>query len=193
MPNVGRILPGAYEMRRISAAQFRKLGGRRKISKENLERIEKGLDPILSEDQEAELLNPKLEDLLLPDHQLEDDTIPGILEYSHNGNESGQAGTPNIVAMMAAKKRRGVRRGNPDYWIAIRNDLGEKALVWIELKKERGPNGGLNGSEISDEQRRMIAVLGSIPNVAAHFAHGHAEALEILESYIFTLPNDAER
>ena len=174
-------------MQRVTAEQFRKLGsGRRKISKENLARLEKGLDPIPDEDQEAEALNSRLLDLLVLEEHLEDDTVPGILEYSHNGNESGQRGTKNIVAMMAAKKRRGVRKGNPDYWIAIRNDLGEKSLLWIELKKVKGPNGGLNGSEISEEQDRMIRVLHSIPNVAAHFAHGHEEALEILHSYIFT-------
>lgn len=59
------------------------------------------------------------------------------MEFSHLPNETGV----RSARVQARKSGQGTRPGVPDYFVAIRNDLGERVLVWIELKKERGPNG----------------------------------------------------
>lgn len=41
-------------------------------------------------------------------------------KFAHIGNESGQAGTHNIIKMMAKKKRMGVSPGFPDYCIVLK-------------------------------------------------------------------------
>lgn len=121
---------------RITAQQFKSLGSGR-ISKKNIERLENGLDPVKSEDQEGEELNWKLLELLLTKEEIEKTEKPGVLEYSHLPNETGVSSK----LVQYRKSKQGTRPGVPDYFIAIRNDRGEKCLVWIELKKQRGPNG----------------------------------------------------
>ena len=40
----------------------------------------------------------------------------------------------------------------------------------------------MNGSSIEPEQEEWIAALDSVDNVSARFAHGHTEAISIVES-----------
>lgn len=155
---------------RITSAQFKALAPGKKISKKNLERLEEGLDIIPLEDQEAEALNLRFIGLLVDP----DGSDPGILEFSHLPNETR---TP-FKKVISKLKRMGVRKGVPDYLIAIRNTLGEESLVFVELKR-------IEGGTKSPEQRRFISILARIENVAAHFANGCEEAFEIVNNYIF--------
>ena len=85
------------------------------------------------EDKESEAFARFLESKMVP----KDSGKPGVLEFSHIGNESGQAGTRNIVIMMAKKKRLGVRRGIPDFFVAFRSESGNLSSLWIEMKRQK--------------------------------------------------------
>lgn len=141
MQGMGKLLPVNDEDHMtagITVEQFRKLGsGRRRISKSNIEKLERGEDPVPDEDTEGELVNDRFVELLLTDHDIKHTSKPGIMEFSHLPNETGVSS----ARVQARKSKQGTRPGVPDYFAAIRNDKGEKSLVWIELKKERGKNG----------------------------------------------------
>ena len=76
-------------------------------------------------------------------------------------------------------KSEGVSPGFPDYTIILKR----KSLLFIEMKKERGKKGGMNGSVISDEQVEWVNALDDVPNVSACFAHGNKEAVEIVKRF----------
>jgi hypothetical protein len=82
--------------------------------------------------------------------------------YQHSGNESGQSGTPNIIRMMAKKKRMGVSPGHPDYTIYLKN----RHTLYIEMKRKRKvlKNGtlGASPSTISDVQQSWIDYLDTM-------------------------------
>lgn len=141
-----------------------------RISKKNLERLEKWLDIIPSEAMEWEAFT-----LFLYWRMVDIESKDAwVLEFSHipNGTWSKNGGV-NINL-----KKQWVRKWSPDYYIAIRNTHCEESLIFIELKRIDWGDGW------SDEQKRMIKILDSIPNVAAHFAFWAEQAIEILERYI---------
>lgn len=63
----------------------------------------------------------------------ESDESPGILEFSHIGNETGVS----QVSVQRRKNRQGQRKGVPDYVCVIQREDGTRSLVWIELKRQR--------------------------------------------------------
>lgn len=75
-------------------------------------------------------------------------------------------------------KKEWVKKGIPDYIIVLKRN----SLLFIELKKKKGPKGWMNWSVISDEQIEWVNILWSIPNVEAHFAHGWREAVDIIQN-----------
>ncbi|MFO0764091.1 MAG: VRR-NUC domain-containing protein [Candidatus Gracilibacteria bacterium] len=95
--------------------------------------------------------------------------------FTHIANESG---LPPKVAMIvgAKKKRMGVSPGVPDFMIILKRG----SLLFLEMKKERGPKGGLNDSHIDPTQEEWIQALSSINNVGAFFAHGYEDAIRIV-------------
>lgn len=135
------------------------------------------------EDAEGEAFALRLRQWMLE----ESDDSPGILEFSHVANETGV----RSKGVQIRKNKQGMRRGVPDYVLVIQRAEKDgdgnlmRSLVWIELKRRKGPKGG-SPSEISPEQEKWVRLLNSVPNVAAHFAFGHEEAAKIIETYIFT-------
>ena len=70
----------------------------------------------------------------------------------------------------------GVSAGFPDYCVILKRGN----CLFLELKKSRGKNGGLNGSKITDAQKAWIDDLGNCPNVFAFVAHGFEEAKTLI-------------
>lgn len=60
---------------------------------------------------------------------------PGIVLSTHVGNETGQRGTGNILAMMKRKKKQGLNKGFPDYVFVLRTTKGMLKTISIELKR----------------------------------------------------------
>lgn len=162
--------------------RFRRRGAAPEIDGETPVKKRRGRNPESEEAHAVAVARHVREKLALPEAAFLDPSKPGVLKWSHVANETGVA-SPWVQARKSAQ---GMEPGVADYFFAIRNDRAELATVWIELKKARGPQGGLNGSEISDAQRSFVEVMHQFPNTAAHFAHGSDELIEILESYIFT-------
>lgn len=79
------------------------------------------------------------------------------------------------------QKSEGVQKGIPDYVI-----LTKKALLFVELKKEKGVRGGNNGSVVSDEQKLWIESLQAMgtDKVQATIAWGADEAIAFINKYI---------
>lgn len=73
----------------------------------------------------------------------------------------------------------GVSKWFPDYTIILKRG----ALLFIELKKSKWKRGGLNWSQISEEQKQWIENLSNVDNVAWEFAFWAEHAIEIIESY----------
>lgn len=109
----------------------------------------------------------------------ESSNSPGVLEFSHIGNETGV----RHKSVQVRKNKQGMRKGVPDYVCVIQRADGTRSLVWIELKRQKDGN-GKTPSVVSADQKRWVRILNTVPNVAAHFAYGHEEACEILEKYI---------
>lgn len=101
---------------------------------------------------------------------------PGIIHSTHIGNESGQSGTVNIVAMMKKKKRLGVNKGFPDYILLARCRDGHAKPFAIELKRTEG-------SRTTPEQKQWIKCL-RVCGIPASVAKGKVEAVQIIESFI---------
>lgn len=76
------------------------------------------------------------------------------------------------------RKAEGVRHGLPDYIICT-----HKALIFVELKKQKGKRGGMNGSVIGEEQLLWIETLNKL-GVPAIIAHGADEAIDFIKKYI---------
>lgn len=93
-----------------------------------------------------------------------------ILKYAHITNEGKRH--PIAAGMLKAE---GMMPGVPDYEILFAKG-GKHYMVKLELK-------ALDGSP-DKEQREWIEVLGKIDGVAAHFAYGAREAIEIVSRYL---------
>ncbi len=100
-------------------------------------------------------------------------------KFTHIWNEAGQRGTRNIIIMMMRKKALWVSSWFPDYFIVLKR----KAILLVEMKKEKGKKWGLNGSTISPEQIDWIDTLNDVENVSAVIAHWHREAIEKVEEF----------
>lgn len=59
--------------------------------------------------------------------------------------------------------------------------LKRNSLVFIELKKEKWAKWGMNGSNISDEQKIWIENLSRIDNVDACICHWAEEAISLIQ------------
>ena len=110
------------------------------------------------------------------------------IKHTHIWNESWQWWTKNIIIMMAKKKASWVSKWFPDYLIYIPT-LESHIQLCIELKKTRWVNGGLNGSEISDEQIWWQNLHNDTICSYSHFSHGSNEAIELVEEYISKFKN----
>ena len=102
-------------------------------------------------------------------------------KFSHIWNESGQAGTKNIIIMMAKKKRLGVSPWFPDFCIVLKR----WALLFIELKRQKIKlkSGKLwaSPSKVSDEQKQWVEILGGIDNVMAKICYWWQDAKEYIQ------------
>lgn len=105
------------------------------------------------------------------------------LKHTHIGNESGQAWTKNIVIMMAKKKAQGTSKWFPDYIITIPT-ASSYVTLYIELKKARGVNGGLNGSTIDPEQVEWHDRLNNTIGSFAIFCHWSNEAIAWVDKFM---------
>lgn len=79
------------------------------------------------------------------------------------------------------QKSEGVQRGIPDYVIVTK-----KALLFVELKKQKGVRGGNNGSQVSDEQKVWIESLQAMgtDKIQATVAWGADEAIDFINKHI---------
>jgi hypothetical protein len=131
------------------------------------------------EDDESKTFASYLDVRTIP----KDSDKAGVLKFSHIANESAQENDERTKIMMSKKKAMGVRKGIPDFFIAIQNRHGERHCLWIEMKRRRDKD-GKSPSRITPEQSEWIDVLSGIDNTAAHFAYGFEEAKNILDSYL---------
>ena len=79
------------------------------------------------------------------------------------------------------QKAEGVQKGIPDYII-----LTKTKVIFLELKKQKGKRGGLNGSHISEEQQLWIDTLNNYQSkeIVAVIAHGADEAIAFIKEHI---------
>lgn len=79
------------------------------------------------------------------------------------------------------QKAEGVQKGIPDYVI-----LAKDKIIFLELKKQKGKRGGLNGSHISEEQQLWIDTLNNYQSkeIVAVIAHGADEAISFIQKHI---------
>lgn len=79
------------------------------------------------------------------------------------------------------QKAEGVQKGIPDYVI-----LAKDKIIFLELKKQKGKRGGLNGSHISEEQQLWIDTLNNYQSkeIVATIAHGADEAISFIKLHI---------
>jgi len=90
------------------------------------------------------------------------------VRFTHIPNETW---TPSWGQKIKNKKK-GVRKGPPDYLIIVRN-----RLIFIELKK-------IKGGVVSDEQRGWLEDLNNCFGVDAYVAAGCEEAIKIVNRYL---------
>lgn len=131
------------------------------------------------EDDESKTFASYLDVRMIP----KDSAKAGVLKFSHIANESAQENDERTKIMMSKKKAMGVRKGIPDFFMAIQNQYGERHCLWIEMKRREDKN-GKSPSRITPEQSEWVEILDGIPNTAAHFAYGFEEAKNILDSYL---------
>jgi len=105
------------------------------------------------------------------------------IEFTHTPNEAWLSWSRSVIIMMAKKKALWVSKWFPDYVIYIPT-LNSHITLYIELKKARWVNGGLNGSEISWEQLSWAKNLTNTICSFHEFAHWSDEAIEIVQKYI---------
>ena len=123
--------------------------------------------PTLSESQEAKNLATYLDALV---------AYKQIVCYTKTYQEAFAKGSG--WGLIQKRKAEGVRHGLPDYIICT-----HKALIFIELKKQKGAKGGLNGSKIAPEQLLWIETLNRL-GVPATIAHGADEAIDFIKKHI---------
>lgn len=155
---------------RITAKAYRAIGTnpRRKLSKNDEERLAMGLEPIPLEDYEAECFATWLRracDIRRPG-------APGVLWYTHIPNETRT--TPGVAKKL---KRQGVMKGKCDYEIYLEVKTMGTIQVNIEMKRTEG-------GSTSKEQKKYIEIANRVEGVFAYVAKGSDAAIEILESYI---------
>lgn len=101
--------------------------------------------------------------------------------HTHTPNESGQAGTVNIIIMMSNKKKMGVSPWYPDFSIYI--PFKEWYVsAQIELKKAKGVKGWDNWSHLSDQQAHWLNLLQKVPLNYCYVAYGALDLLSIVKS-----------
>jgi hypothetical protein len=92
----------------------------------------------------------------------------------HIANE-GRGGGWRQARRGAMLKQEGVRKGTPDYFLAIPKPDQGTAGLWLELKGEKG--------RATPEQKEMIDILIN-SGYAAVFAFGWDQARTAIESYL---------
>jgi len=154
---------------RITSRQYAALGNpKKRLSKNDLERIEKGLEPIPLEDHEAEVFATWL--FAVSNRKVVG--RPGIVLYTHIPNE-----TRTTMGVAKKLKRQGVKKGFPDYAIVVDTLDGDRCLLGVELKR-------IEGGTVSKEQKDWIAALSSIDNVDATASKGADAAIAYVEQFI---------
>lgn len=144
-------------MVRMTASQFRAVAGKKRLSKEDEARIEKGLDPIETEDRVQERVVRLLENLR---------GLGRVLWFTSIPNSTR---TP-YVSVRAKNKRLGLNPGMPDLFIVAQDARKNRKILLLELKREKG-------GTLSEEQKAVLAVANSVtPAVRAKCAKGYAEA-----------------
>lgn len=100
--------------------------------------------------------------------------------HTHSPNEAWQAGTINIIIMMANKKKMWVSPWYPDFSIYI---PFKEWLVqcMIELKKAKGAKWGDNGSHLTNLQAAWLNHLQKVPLNFVYNAFGSLDALSIVK------------
>jgi hypothetical protein len=76
------------------------------------------------------------------------------------------------------RKALGVRPGLPDLVVFV-NYGGKVQMVFIEMKKVKGKNGGMNGSKIGTEQMEFSDLCENA-GILHKFCHGHEDAIDFL-------------
>jgi hypothetical protein len=90
-----------------------------------------------------------------------------------------------FVGTRMKRKRAGVRPGLPDLVVFV--TLGGKCeMAFVEMKRELGPHGGMNGSKIGNEQAQF-ADLCENAGILHRFCHGAQDAITFLEAIKETL------
>jgi len=83
-------------------------------------------------------------------------------------------------AVRGIRARAGVRAGLPDLVVFVTNG-GRAELAFVEMKRERGPKGGLNGSKIGPGQIQF-GDLCAQADILHRFCHGADEAIQFLNA-----------
>lgn len=78
------------------------------------------------------------------------------------------------------RKRAGVRQGLPDLVVFVTKG-GRAELAFVEMKRERGPQGGLNGSRIGEGQEEFAGLCAKA-DILHRFCHGSDEAIQFLNA-----------
>lgn len=155
---------------RITAAQYRKSasmsGGIGKISKKNRERLESGLPPENSEDDEQIRVVNYLEGLKLSGHIECFTSIPNSTRTPYMG-------------VLKKQNDIGLRKGLCDLFI-IYYPTGERdpRHLFLEMKIE-------SGGSVSPEQKQWIRSLRKVPGNIAEVARGYDEAKRIIDALVF--------
>jgi hypothetical protein len=104
------------------------------------------------------------------------------IRHTHIPNESWQAGTKNIVIMMAKKKASWVSKWFPDYIIFLKDKEWNNSPIYIELKKAKWKRWGANWTSVSDEQIEWIEFLNKW--ASAYVCYWYKEAINIINKHI---------
>lgn len=151
----------------MTSTQFRKVSTKKRLSKEDEERISKGLEPIESEDNAQIRLVKYLEMMIQETGRIVKFTaIPNSTRTPYDSVRKKN------IAM-------GLRKGLCDLLIIYRVPTEPiKRLLFLEMKREKG------GTR-KPEQKEWVKILQACEGTEAAFANGFDEAKGIIDSLIF--------
>lgn len=141
----------------MTAEQFRAVAGKKRLSKDDEERIAKGLVPIELEDRVQERVAVLLRNL---------SDIGKVVFFSSIPNST----FTKFKGVTAKNKRLGLNPGMPDLIIISKDSRNVRKILFLELKREKG-------GSLKKEQKFVIDALNSVSgSVIAKRANGYAEA-----------------
>ncbi|MCK9598058.1 MAG: VRR-NUC domain-containing protein [Bacteroidales bacterium] len=107
--------------------------------------------------------------------------LGNVRRYTHLAQET-------FTRSWGTKRRNhleGVRPGFPDYCVVVGKGDGVTGLVFVELKRPRGPQGGANGTRLSDEQVAWLRDLNRVgDDCHAAVCYGSGEAIDFVKKFL---------